>query len=66
MTIETEAALIHIVDKMSDEDNLWATYSEAGILFSLHLGPEPEFSQDEGLVQINLTTRRTIKESQIF
>lgn len=35
-----------------DDDDVWLTYDDTG-LFSVHVGPEPEFSQDEGLLQIN-------------
>ncbi len=35
-----------------DDDILWLAFDETG-LFSLHVGPEPEFSQDAGIVQIN-------------
>ena len=35
-----------------DDDDMWLTYDSTG-LFSVHVGPEPEFSQDEGLIQIN-------------
>ena len=38
-----------------DDDDLWATYDEAGVLLSLHIGPEPEFPQDENLLQINIS-----------
>ena len=37
-------------------DDVWITVREDGGEFiSQHLGGEPEFSQDEGLLQVNLT-----------
>lgn len=47
-----------------EDDDLWITYDSMGI-FSLHVGPEPEFSQDAGLAQLNLTRfHEFIKELQ--
>lgn len=40
---------------LTEEDDLWGTYDEDGLLFSVHRGPEPEFPQDEGLTQVNFT-----------
>ncbi len=37
-----------------DDDVLWVAFNAKLTPFSIHIGPEPEFSQDEGVVQINL------------
>lgn len=49
-----------------DDDCLWITFDENGPI-SLHVGPEPEFSQDEGLVQINLSAFfRPVLKNDLF
>ena len=44
-----------------EDDNLWITFDDSLNPISLHVGPEPEFSDDGGLVQINLHTMSLAK-----
>lgn len=56
-------ANVHDEIVAANDSDLWLTYDTEGTMISMHIGPEPEFSQDEGLDQVNVTIMAALERT---